>query len=97
MKRRELIMMVHKLPASNVEILEWLAGGNHREAAYLYAYARGSVSETSANVKTEFYQKVQTLLNEDPLLNPFRGVEVLLNRAQTLYSSCQAVAYEKMD
>lgn len=97
LRRRELVMMVHSLPAANMEILEWLAGGKGREAAYLYAYARGSVLEASASVRAEFYQKVTKLIDEDPMLSPFRSVQMLLLQAETQYSMCQAAAYERMD
>jgi len=95
-RRMELVSMVHPLPPSNVEIFDWLAEGNNKEAALLYAYSRGSASEPTSVQRTEFYDRVEALVHGDPLLTRILRVEALWRSVQSLYAHCQSVAYENM-
>lgn len=95
-KRRDLVAMTHQLPPSNLEILDWLARGNDKEAAFLYAYSRASVSESSPIAKAEFFDKVEAMVREDSALGDIRDAESLWRLADTRYSECLALGSENL-
>lgn len=95
-RRRDLVVLATSLSPSNIDILEWLGERDDKEAAYLYAFARGSVSEKSEGARTAFYDSLESIIQRDPVLVEARGVEVVLEAARRQFSRCQAEAYENM-
>ena len=96
-RRQELVVLATRLAPSNVEILDWLGDKEDKEAAYLYAYARGSVLEEEPDVRTIFYERLATIIDDDPALMEVKKIELLLENAGDLFAACQAKAYQNLD
>ncbi len=96
-RRRDLLVLVLGLAPSDIEILECLGAKEDKESAFLYAYSRGSVSETSYFLKTEFFHLVEQIADDDPVLAEAKRVEGILGTARHKFSICQAEAYENLN
>jgi hypothetical protein len=97
LRRRDLVSLVARLAPSNFEILEWLGEKEDKETAFLYAYARGSVSEPSLPLKKEFFERVERIIDENPVLAEANRVDAILQTARTRFALCQSKAYENMN
>ncbi len=95
-RRRDLVVMTTKLAPSNMEILELLGKKDDKEAAYLYAYARGSVLGPAGGVRTQFYDMVEAMEDDDPVLAEAKDIAAIVASARDRYSIAQAEGYQNM-